>query len=58
MGLLIAQLTGIVAVGAFTFILSLVLWYIVRAVVGMRVEPEAETTGLDLAEHGMEAYSH
>ncbi len=55
-GLLIKQLTGIVTVGAFTFILSLILWYIVRAIIGMRVEPETETTGLDLVEHGMEAY--
>jgi Amt family ammonium transporter len=55
-GLLLKQLTGIVAVGAFTFILSLILWYIVRAIIGMRVDPEAEITGLDVTEHGMEAY--
>ncbi len=55
-GLLIKQIAGIVSVGAFTFILSLILWYIVRAIVGMRVDPEAETLGLDVTEHGMEAY--
>ncbi|MBI3129526.1 MAG: ammonium transporter [Candidatus Tectomicrobia bacterium] len=54
--LLIKQITGVVAVGVFAFLLSLILWYIVRAVTGLRVEPEAELSGLDLAEHGMEAY--
>jgi len=55
--LFLTQLTGAVAVGAFVFIGSLVMWYIVRAVVGLRVDPEAELSGLDLSEHGMEAYA-
>ncbi|MEE9255539.1 MAG: ammonium transporter [bacterium] len=57
LGLLYKQIAGVAAVGAFVFLLSLVLWYIVRAVIGMRVSPEAEHMGLDLSEHGMEAYS-
>ncbi|MDA1000115.1 MAG: ammonium transporter [bacterium] len=55
-GFLFKQIVGVAAVGAFTFVLSLILWYIVRAIVGIRVSPENEYTGLDLAEHGMEAY--
>ncbi|MCL4163243.1 UNVERIFIED_CONTAM: hypothetical protein GTU68_002403 [Idotea baltica] len=51
-----AQLTGIVAYGVFTFVVSLVLWYILKAVVGIRVSEEAEINGLDKAELGMEAY--
>jgi Amt family ammonium transporter len=51
------QLKGIVSVGAFVFVLSLVFWYIVKAVFGgIRVTPEEETEGLDIGEHGNEAY--
>ena len=51
------QLKGIVSVGAFVFALSMVFWYIVKAVFGgIRVTPEEETEGLDIGEHGNEAY--
>ncbi|HBK78341.1 MAG TPA: ammonium transporter, partial [Nitrospinae bacterium] len=53
---LFKQITGVLAVGAFTFILSLILWNVVKALMGMRVDIESEHTGLDLTEHGMEAY--
>ncbi|MFP6889299.1 MAG: ammonium transporter [Nitrospinota bacterium] len=53
---LFKQITGVLAVGAFTFILSLILWNVVKVLMGMRVDIEAEHTGLDLTEHGMEAY--
>jgi Amt family ammonium transporter len=33
-----------------------VIAFIVKAVVGIRVAPEIETSGLDLAEHGEEGY--
>jgi len=50
------QIVGVVSVGAFTFILSWVIWVIVNAVVGIRVSRDEELRGLDIAEHGMEAY--
>lgn len=50
------QIVGIVAVGGFTFIVSLVVWLILKAFGGIRVSEEAEITGLDKAELGMEAY--
>ncbi|WP_308917079.1 ammonium transporter [Jannaschia sp. LMIT008] len=53
---LITQLIGIAAYGVFTFVASLVIWLIFRATVGIRVSEEAEMTGLDTAELGMEAY--
>ncbi|WP_370399853.1 ammonium transporter [Sulfitobacter sp. JB4-11] len=53
---LINQLTGIVAYGVFTFVVSLVIWFILKAVVGIRVSEEAEINGLDTSELGMEAY--
>lgn len=51
-----AQLIGVVAVGGFTFVVSLVLWMILKVTVGIRVSPEEELLGLDKAELGMEAY--
>ncbi|WP_297773254.1 ammonium transporter [uncultured Roseovarius sp.] len=50
------QLTGIIAYGVFTFVASLVLWFIIKAVMGLRVDEETEINGLDMAEMGMEAY--
>lgn len=55
--LLGAQLIGVLAVGAFTFIVSIIAWSIIKAVMGMRVSREEEIRGLDLGEHGMEAYA-
>ena len=51
-----AQLTGIVAYGVFTFVVSLVVWFVLKAVMGIRVSEEAEANGLDVSELGMEAY--
>ena len=53
---LMAQLTGIVVVGLFTFIVSLVAWVILDKTVGIRVSEDAEMAGLDNSELGMESY--
>ncbi len=53
---LMTQLTGIVAYGVFTFVASLILWFILKAVMGIRVSEEDEINGLDMSELGMEAY--
>jgi Amt family ammonium transporter len=53
---LFTQLTGIVAIVGATFVLSLVLWLILKVTVGIRVPEEDEINGLDMSELGMEAY--
>jgi Amt family ammonium transporter len=53
---IVAQLIGIGSIGAFTFIFAFVLFYIIKLVMGLRVSAEEETEGLDLGEHGAEAY--
>ena len=50
------QLYSILVVGIFTFVVSGVVWFILKATVGIRVSAEAEITGLDMSELGMEAY--
>lgn len=55
--LLFTQFTGVISVAAFTFISALLIWLAIKAVIGLRVSPEEEVRGLDIGEHGMEAYS-
>ncbi|MFN3936404.1 MAG: ammonium transporter [Gemmobacter sp.] len=50
------QIISIVIVGAFTVIASAVVWIVLKAVMGLRVDKETEINGLDMAELGMEAY--
>lgn len=50
------QLISIVIVGVFVFFVSLVLWLILKAVMGLRPSAEDEDLGLDVAEVGVEAY--
>jgi ammonium transporter, Amt family len=54
---LLNQIIGIAAVGAFTVVFSVVAWSILKAIFGLRVSLEEEINGLDIGEHGMEAYS-
>lgn len=51
-----AQITGIIAYGVFTFVIAYVVWTILKGAMGIRVSEEAEITGLDTSELGMEAY--
>jgi Amt family ammonium transporter len=50
-------LIGIGAVGAAVFVLSLIAWFAIKMTMGIRVSAEEELEGLDLGEHGMEAYA-
>jgi Amt family ammonium transporter len=50
------QLEAVVTVGGFSFATSLLAWYGIKRVMGLRVSAEHELTGLDIAEMGMEAY--
>ena len=50
------QLLGVAAYGAVAFSGALVIFGILKLVVGIRVSEEEELKGLDMAEHAMEAY--
>lgn len=56
MAQILSQLKGIVAIGAFTFIFAYIVFLVLKMTIGIRVSPEEETEGLDLGEHGNEAY--
>src|SRR6186997_2863783 len=50
------QAVGLLAVGVFTFSASFAALWAMKATFGIRVEPEVETAGLDVSEHGMWGY--
>ncbi|MEO1583579.1 MAG: ammonium transporter [Planctomycetota bacterium] len=54
---LLAQLLGIAAAAALAFPAALAIFFVLKLTIGLRVSPEAERIGLDIDEHGMEAYS-
>ncbi len=53
---LVAQLIGLVTIFAWVFITSFIVWFILKATVGIRVSEEEEYEGVDLSECGLEAY--
>ena len=53
---LVAQLTGIATIFGFVFVSSLIVWYVIKMVMGIRVSEEEEYQGVDFSECGMEAY--
>lgn len=50
------QLTGVVAIGVFVFVISLICWLALKFTLGIRASDEDERLGLDKAELGLEAY--
>lgn len=53
---LVEQAIGVLAYGAFCFPAALVLFAALKYTLGLRVSEAEERTGLDIGEHGMEAY--
>ena len=53
---LVAQLAGIGSIFGFVFVASLATWFVIKAVMGIRVTEEEEYQGVDYSECGMEAY--
>lgn len=53
---LMGQLTGIVVIFAWTFVTSMIAWFIIKSVIGIRVTEQAEIDGVDASECGLAAY--
>lgn len=53
---LMGQLTGIVVIFAWTFVTSMIAWFIIKSVIGIRVTEQEEVDGVDASECGLEAY--
>jgi Amt family ammonium transporter len=54
---LITQIIGVGAAFVWAFGTGLILFYGIKFTIGLRVSEEEERRGLDIGEHGMEAYS-
>lgn len=54
--LLIKQIVGIVSVGAWTAVMITITFMVIKKIFGLRVDPQEELIGLDIEEHGSEAY--
>ena len=52
----VTQLIGVLAYGAISMPAALVIFYALKATMGLRVSEKEERMGLDVGEHGMEAY--
>ncbi|WP_227421837.1 ammonium transporter family protein [Pacificispira spongiicola] len=52
----VGQLTGIIGIGVFMFVTSLIVWFVMKVTIGVRASEEDEMIGLDKADLGMEAY--
>ncbi len=55
--LLGAQLAAVLTVAIFVFGAAIITWAILKSVIGIRVSREEELRGLDIGEHGNEAYA-
>jgi Amt family ammonium transporter len=53
----LTQLIGVGIVGAFSVVSAFVILSVLKKTIGLRVEKEEELKGLDLSEHGMDAYA-
>jgi Amt family ammonium transporter len=50
------QVKGAILVSVFAFVFSYIVFSILKATIGVRVSEEEEERGLDISEHGQEAY--
>jgi Amt family ammonium transporter len=52
-----SQLIGVLAIGAWALGLGFILFFTLKATVGLRVSRRIEEEGLDVYEHGESAYN-
>lgn len=53
---LITQLIGVAACAGYVIVTAIIAWLVLKYTVGIRVSAEEERQGLDIGEHGNEAY--
>jgi Amt family ammonium transporter len=53
---LVSQIIGVVAIAAFVAVAMAIVFFAIKAVIGLRVSPQEELEGLDVHEHGYPGY--
>jgi Amt family ammonium transporter len=56
LGLLGTQALGVVSVGGFVLVTTVITWVVIKKTIGLRVTLKEEIEGLDIGEHGNQAY--
>jgi Amt family ammonium transporter len=54
---LVSQIIGVVSIAAFVLVTASILFGVLKATVGLRVDEQEEREGLDIHEHGVPGYS-
>ncbi len=52
----VTQFIGVISIGVFVSVVSAIVWFVMKSTIGIRVSEEAELSGVDKAELGMDAY--
>lgn len=52
------QILGSIVIPLWSFVMAYALFFVLKQLNALRVSPEEEQQGLDLSEHGVDAYSH
>ena len=52
----IAQLKGVGVTIVWSLVASLIVFFVIKLIIGLKASPEAEEEGLDISEHGERAY--
>ena len=52
----LGQIVGVISIFAWAFFASLIVWFALKAIMGIRVTEEEEYEGVDISECGLEAY--
>jgi len=52
----VGQLVGLLTIFVWVFVASLIVWFVIKLIMGVRVSEEEEYEGLDIGECGIEAY--
>ncbi len=56
-GQVLIQTIGVLSAGAYSFVVTLIIAYILKKTIGLRITPEQESEGTDLSQHGEKAYN-
>tara|TARA_Y100001935_G_C16833875_1_gene280743 strand:- start:32 stop:364 length:333 start_codon:yes stop_codon:yes gene_type:complete len=52
----VGQISGLLVIFGWTFIISLIVWYVIKLMMGIRLSPEEEEAGSDATDIGVAAY--
>ena len=52
-----SQLIGIISINVFVFVVSFIVWFVIKKTIGIRLSAKAEKQGTDISEVGVVAYA-